>query len=182
MELKDELSLEYEAMNLDAFNKLIKASNDKIDAPFVKPDSIKYIVRELLNFKKDLPLAYESSIFHRCYPENMKFHECIITGPEGTPYDSGCFHFRTYCSSTYPDTNPQVNIYTTGNGKVRFNPNLYADGKVCLSLLGTWKGHESESWIPGQSTIKQIWLSIQSLVMISTPYFNEPAYAHKQLK
>ena len=28
---------------------------------------------------------------------------------------------------------------------VRFNPNLYSDGKVCLSLLGTWHG---EGWAP----------------------------------
>jgi hypothetical protein len=29
---------------------------------------------------------------------------------------------------------------TTDNGRVRFNPNLYANGKVCLSILGTWSG------------------------------------------
>ena len=26
---------------------------------------------------------------------------------------------------------------TTGNNTVRFNPNLYRDGKVCLSILGS---------------------------------------------
>lgn len=31
-------------------------------------------------------------------------------------------------------------LATTGGGKVRFNPNLYNNGKVCLSLLGTWSG------------------------------------------
>lgn len=31
----------------------------------------------------------------------------------------------------------KVNLQTTGNGTVRFNPNLYNCGKVCLSLLGT---------------------------------------------
>jgi hypothetical protein len=30
----------------------------------------------------------------------------------------------------------QVNLQTTGKGTVRFNPNLYNCGKVCLSLLG----------------------------------------------
>jgi ubiquitin-protein ligase len=28
----------------------------------------------------------------------------------------------------------------------RCNPNLYEDGKVCLSILGTWQGEKSESW------------------------------------
>ena len=39
-----------------------------------------------------------------------------------------------------------VNFRTTGNGTVRFNPNLYHCGKVCLSLLGTWEGAQGEQW------------------------------------
>ena len=39
----------------------------------------------------------------------------------------------------------------------RFNPNLYADGKVCLSLLGTWHGGDSsEKWNPLQSNLLQV--------------------------
>ena len=33
-----------------------------------------------------------------------------------------------------------MHLRTTGGGTVRFNPNLYNSGKVCLSLLGTWPG------------------------------------------
>ncbi len=40
----------------------------------------------------------------------------------------------------------QVNFRTTGGGIVRFNPNLYQCGKVCLSLLGTWEGAQGEQW------------------------------------
>jgi ubiquitin-protein ligase len=84
-----------------------------------------------------------------------------------TPFEDLCFTL----AGIYPEKNPMVNIYTTGNGNVRFNPNLYADGKVCLSLLGTWRADAGESWIPGVSTILQILVSIQSLVLISNPYF-----------
>lgn len=56
---------------------------------------------------------------------------------------------------------------------VRFNPNLYANGKVCLSLLGTWSG---PSWNPASSTLLQVLVSIQSLIMVADPYFNEPGY------
>lgn len=52
-----------------------------------------------------------------------------------------------------------MNLITTGNGAVRFNPNLYACGKVCLSLLGTWRGSASENWDPKLSTILQVLLS-----------------------
>ena len=47
----------------------------------------------------------------------------------------------------------QVQFLTTGAGRVRFNPNLYNCGKVCLSLLGTWSG---PSWDPGTSTLLQV--------------------------
>ncbi len=47
----------------------------------------------------------------------------------------------------------QVQFLTTGGGTVRFNPNLYNCGKVCLSLLGTWSG---PSWQPGISTLLQV--------------------------
>lgn len=59
----------------------------------------------------------------------------------------------------------------------RINPNLYNSGKVCLSLLNTWSGSGQEKWIPKQSTILQVLVSIQGLILNSEPYFNEPGYA-----
>lgn len=64
----------------------------------------------------------------------------------------------------------QVLLKTTGSGRVRFNPNLYNCGKVCLSLLGTWQG---PGWDPIRSTLLQVLVSIQSLIMVDDPYFNE---------
>jgi hypothetical protein len=43
--------------------------------------------------------------------------------------------------------------------------------KVCLSLLGTWTG---PGWISGQSTLLQVLISIQSLILCEEPYLNEP--------
>ena len=67
-----------------------------------------------------------------------------------------------------------LQLLTTGG--VRFNPNLYACGKVCLSLLGTWAGGRGEGWIAGTSTMLQVVLSIQALILVETPYYNEPGY------
>lgn len=64
----------------------------------------------------------------------------MIAGPEGTPYEGGLFEFDCFMPLEYPDTPPLIHLRTTGAGTVRFNPNLYNDGKVCLSLLGTWPG------------------------------------------
>jgi len=64
----------------------------------------------------------------------------MIAGPEGTPYEGGLFEFDCFMPLEYPNTPPLVHLCTTGGGTVRFNPNLYNCGKVCLSLLGTWPG------------------------------------------
>jgi len=69
---------------------------------------------------------------------------------------------------------PSVKYMTTNGGKFRFNPNLYADGKVCLSLLGTWTG---PGWIAGKSTLLQVLISIQSMILCEEPYLNEPGWA-----
>lgn len=69
-----------------------------------------------------------------------------------------------------------MNLKTTGAGRVRFNPNLYNCGKVCLSLLGTWQGGKGEGWDPHASTMVQVLISIQSLILVPEPYFNEPGY------
>ena len=69
-----------------------------------------------------------------------------------------------------------MNLQTTGHGGVRFNPNLYKCGKVCLSLLGTWKGTQGEQWNKDTSTLLQVFVSIQALIFVEHPYFNEPSY------
>lgn len=62
------------------------------------------------------------------------------------------------------------------SGGLRLNPNLYECGKVCLSLLGTWSGKQRENWIPGESTMLQVLVSIQALILNADPYFNEPGF------
>lgn len=50
----------------------------------------------------------------------------------------------------------QVHLATTGRHTVRFNPNLYNDGKVCLSVLNTWHGRPEEKWNPHTSSLLQV--------------------------
>ena len=54
----------------------------------------------------------------------------LITGPEDTPYANGCYEFDIYFPLDYPNSPMMVNLQTTGQHSVRFNPNLYNDGKV----------------------------------------------------
>ncbi|KAI1793068.1 hypothetical protein LXA43DRAFT_1127421 [Ganoderma leucocontextum] len=99
----------------------------------------------------------------------------MIAGPDGTPYAGGLFEFDCFIPLEYPHKPPLMHLRTTGGGSVRFNPNLYNGGKVCLSLLGTWPGRPEEQWSP-RSTLLQVLVSIQSMILIDLPYFNEPGY------
>jgi len=123
-----------------------------------------------------LPLNAGSSIFVRSDDSKMTLLRAVITGPEDTPYTGGVYEFDLFFPLKYPNCPPKVKFKTTGAGTVRFNPNLYNDGKVCLSLLGTWEGAQGEQWNADNSTIIQVLISIQSLILCAEPYYNEPGY------
>jgi ubiquitin-protein ligase len=106
-----------------------------------------------------------SSCFVRVDETHIDHWHAMITGPEDTPYEGGCFIFDINCSTNYPQSPPKVLLLTTGGGRVRFNPNLYNCGKVCLSLLGTWQGAAGETWDPNVSSLLQVLVSIQSLIL-----------------
>lgn len=130
----------------------------------------KRIQEEWKILEKDLP----DTIFVRVYESRMDLLRAVIIGAEGTPYHDGLFVFDVCFPSTYPHTPPLVKYHSGG---LRINPNLYNCGKVCLSLLNTWGGGEKERWIPGTSTMLQVLVSIQGLILNTNPYFNEPGYA-----
>ncbi len=64
-----------------------------------------------------------------------------------------------------------MKLVTTGRGEVRFNANLYQNGKVCLSLLGTWQG---PGWDPEASSLLQVVESIPFNIMIGEPISGHP--------
>jgi len=132
------------------------------------------IAKELAILTTNLPVSWGSSIFLRVDETRVDVIKALITGPEGTPYHNGCFLFDIFLGPSYNQSPPSVKYMTTNGGKFRFNPNLYADGKVCLSLLGTWQG---PGWVSGKSTLLQVLISIQSMILCDEPYLNEPAWS-----
>jgi ubiquitin-conjugating enzyme E2 O len=119
--------------------------------------------------EKDLP----DTIYVRVYETRIDLLRSVIVGPAGTPYHDGLFVFDVLFPPTYPDVPPMVYYYSGG---LRLNPNLYDCGKVCLSLLNTWSGDKSEMWMPKTSTMLQVLVSIQALILVPRPFFNEPGY------
>ncbi|CAH8301740.1 unnamed protein product [Eruca vesicaria subsp. sativa] len=119
--------------------------------------------------ENDLP----DTIFVRACESRMDLMRAVIIGAEGTPYHDGLFFFDIQFPDTYPSVPPKVHYHSGG---LRINPNLYNCGKVCLSLLGTWTGNKREKWLPQESTMLQLLVSIQALILNQKPYFNEPGY------
>ncbi|XWS52060.1 hypothetical protein CRYUN_Cryun11dG0035000 [Craigia yunnanensis] len=131
----------------------------------------KKIQEEWKILEKDLP----DTIVVRVYESRMDLLRAVIIGAEGTPYHDGLFFFDVFFPASYPKVPPHVYYHSGG---LRLNPNLYSCGKVCLSLLNTWSGNKNEKWLPGMSTMLQVLVSIQALILNQKPYFNEPGLAH----
>lgn len=106
---------------------------------------------------------------HFC-EENMYNVKVLIIGPKDTPYENGFHLFDVNYPKDYPINPPHVKFMSTDT-RVRAHPNLYINGKVCLSFLGTWSG---PSWTPAL-TLNTILLSIQSLLN-DNPIQCEPGY------
>ncbi|XP_043273976.1 baculoviral IAP repeat-containing protein 6 isoform X1 [Venturia canescens] len=140
------------------------------------PARVKRLAQEAVTLSHALPLSYSSSVFVRCDAERLDIMKVLITGPAETPYANGCFEFDVYFPPDYPNSPMMINLETTGRHSVRFNPNLYNDGKVCLSVLNTWQGRPEEKWNAHTSSFLQVLVSIQSLILVPEPYFNEPGY------
>ena len=104
---------------------------------------------------------------------NICLFKLLFIPDSTTPYAYGFFEFDLFIPGDYPNSPPKIKFLTTGNGKVRFNPNLYNCGKVCLSIINTWSTNQ---WNPTSSTISQVILSIQTMIFNEHPYTNEPAY------
>uniref|UniRef100_A0A1D1ZAJ4 Putative ubiquitin-conjugating enzyme E2 25 n=1 Tax=Anthurium amnicola TaxID=1678845 RepID=A0A1D1ZAJ4_9ARAE len=134
-----------------------------------KQEWVRRIQQEWKSLEKDLP----EGIFVRVYEERMDLLRAVIVGSSGTPYHDGLFFFDVYFPSNYPDNPPLVHYHAHG---LRLNPNLYDTGKVCLSLLGTWDGYGCERWNSERSTLLQVLVSIQGIVLNAQPYLNQPLY------
>ncbi|PWA61009.1 ubiquitin-conjugating enzyme 23 [Artemisia annua] len=130
---------------------------------------LKKVQQDWNSLKKNLP----DGIYVRVYENRMDLLRAVIVGAYGTPYQNGLFFFDFHLPPEYPDVPPSAYYHSGG---WRINPNLYEEGKVCLSLLNTWAGRGNEVWDPSSSTILQVLVSLQGLVLNSKPYFNEAGY------
>lgn len=97
--------------------------------------------------------------------------QVLITGPADTPYANGCFEFDVYFPQDYPNSPPLVNLETTGGHSVRFNPNLYNDGKVSTLVSSLLVLRDAE-----------LLLSLKLLLSLISTFFLDPPGVFKHLE
>ncbi|TKA83543.1 hypothetical protein B0A55_00488 [Friedmanniomyces simplex] len=132
--------------------------------------AIARITREIAQVQKNTDLSLAVAV----RDSDVRHLRALIIGPPETPYEYGFFEFEVKMPKDYPIKSPQVRAITTNGGRTRFNPNIYNEGKVCLSILGTWRGNPGEEWSSAQG-LESVMVSIQSL-MSANPYENEPGF------
>jgi len=116
-----------------------------------------------------------TGIYYFIEEENMTKATAFMFGPKDTPYEFCPLEYTFTIPDDYPFTPPKI-LYRTNDGKTRFHPNFYIDGKVCLSILGTYSGPK---WASSMN-ISTVLLSIYSLIT-ENPLVHEPAYENTRL-
>ena len=133
---------------------------------FISKETITRLLKDVKHIMKN-PLT-DQGIYYIHDDTDMLKGYALIIGPSETPYFGGNYFFEFSYPADYPHSPPKVTYCTNGN-KVRFNPNLYTCGKVCVSLLNTWKG---DQWTSCQS-ISTVLLTLCTL-LCKNPLLNEP--------
>jgi ubiquitin-conjugating enzyme E2 Z len=140
---------------------------------FVSKETITRLLKDVKHIIKN-PLN-DNGIYYIHDDTDMMKGYALIIGPSETPYFSGNYFFEINYPLDYPHSPPKVKYCTNGN-KIRFNPNLYTCGKVCISLLNTWTG---DQWTSCQS-ISTVLLTLCTL-LCKNPLLNEPGIGIKHV-
>jgi len=132
----------------------------------ISKETIQRLLKDVKHILKN-PLT-DQGIYYIHDDTDMLKGYALIIGPSDTPYYAGNYFFEFTYPTDYPHSPPKVKYHTNGNN-VRFNPNLYICGKVCVSLLNTWRG---DQWTSCQ-TISTVLLTLCTL-LCKDPLLNEP--------
>lgn len=139
----------------------------------ISKETISRLLKDVKQIIKN-PLT-DNGIYYIHDDTDMLKGYALIIGPEDTPYFGGNYFFELQYPSDYPHNPPKVTYWTNGED-IRFNPNLYKCGKVCVSLLNTWRG---DQWTSCQ-TISTVLLTLCTL-LCKDPLLNEPGVSKNHL-
>ena len=113
---------------------------------------------------------HQEGIFIIPDSNNIQLVRCLIIGPDDTPYENGFYFYEITFPDNYPYSPPKA-VFYTNDGKKRMHPNFYSNGKVCVSLIGTWSG---PGWT-SCNTLSSVLNSFRS-IMVNNPLWQEPGF------
>jgi ubiquitin-protein ligase len=137
------------------------------------PQASRRVLKDIQRAQEEL--MKQQGIWYWMHETDMTKGFALLKGPEDTPYDGCLLLFSVQFPYDYPFSPPKV-LFLTSDGKTRFHPNLYVEGKVCLSILGTFSG---PSW-SGTQSLNSVLLSILGL-LDNNPLAHEPGYSSGSL-
>lgn len=141
-------------------------TDNKCQNIVLKKENINRLIKDIRTIKKN-PLT-DHNIYYNHDEDNILRGYALIIGPKDTPYYGGFYFFIIDYPYDYPYSPPKFK-FMTNDGVTRFNPNLYINGKVCLSILNTWYGEQWSSCL----TLSTILLNLCT-IFIDNPLINEP--------
>ncbi|KAI3856405.1 hypothetical protein MKX03_034487 [Papaver bracteatum] len=172
IELKDgnnNMSTEFKQFDIISINEVNSISDHHYVSRSLSPSSTEAIMEEWRILEKYLP----DSIFVRVYEGRVDLLRAVIIGATGTPYHDGLFFFDIQVPQNNPASPPKVYYHSFG---YMLHPLLDSNGYVHPSLLNTWNDDQSKKRNPSQSTILQVLVSIQALVLNAEPFINFPGF------
>ena len=129
------------------------------------------LLQDIKKLHKAKEILDELNIYYLINDENIQQMYVMFVGSPETPYEGGFYFFDIKIPDTYPIKPPKVKFLTLSSD-VRIHPNLYTEGKVCLSIINTWDG---DGWSASQ-TLETLFLSMKSYIFVEEPLRNEPGY------
>lgn len=97
------------------------------------PKRLKRIQKEHSVLANSLP----QGIYVRSWESRLDLFRVLFVGPVGTPYELAPLLIDFWFPPQFPQKPPVASFHSWTDGQGPINPNLYENGKICLSLLNT---------------------------------------------
>ena len=144
------------------------AMSDETATKVVIPtETVARLLRDIRDVMTDSTIQESGILYRHSETDLLTGYACII-GPSDTLYFGGYYFFVFKFPTNYPHSPPVVS-FITNTGNIRFHPNFYANKKVCVSIVNTWRG---EQW-SGCQNIRLVLMTFQSL-LDKQPLLHEP--------
>ena len=140
---------------------------DETTRVVIPKDTVSRLLRDIRDVMTDSTLRECGIIYRHSETDILTGYACIV-GPADTLYFGGYYFYMFKFPTNYPHSPPVVS-FITNTGNIRFHPNFYANKKVCVSIVNTWRG---EQW-SGCQNIRSVLMTFQSL-LDKEPLLHEP--------